>query len=98
MKLIPHAQIQMLGVTLGNDVFVSDFVESKLLGRLQHTVNKLVDFEDTQAATYVLRVGDLDFTPHTSPWGTWGRDLGDTMPAVFHYCCSFCAKMAKILC
>ena len=43
----------MLGVPLGNDLFVSDFVESKLLGRLQSTVNKLVDFEDTQAATYL---------------------------------------------
>ena len=31
-------------------------MESKLLGRLQSTVNKLVDFEDTQAATYLLRV------------------------------------------
>ena len=56
VKLIPHSNIQMLGVPLGNDVFVSDFVESKLLGRLQSTVNKLVDFEDTQAATYLLRV------------------------------------------
>ena len=46
----------MPGVPLGSDLFVSDFVESKLLGRLQSTVNKLVDFEDTQAATYLLRV------------------------------------------
>ena len=46
----------MLGVPLGNDLFVSDFVESKPLGRLQSTVNRLVDFEDTQAATYLLRV------------------------------------------
>ena len=56
VKLIPHSNIQMLGVPLGSDLFVSDFVESKLLGRLQSTVNKLVDFEDTQAATYLLRV------------------------------------------
>ena len=47
VKLIPHSSIQMLGVPLGNDLFVSDFVEPKLLGRLQSTVNKLVDFEDT---------------------------------------------------
>jgi hypothetical protein len=56
VKLIHHSKIQMLGVPLGDDLFVSDFVESKLLGRLQSTVNKLVDFEDTQAATYLLRV------------------------------------------
>ena len=46
----------MLGVPLGDDAFVSGFVEGKLLSRLQDTVNRLVDFEDTQAATYLLRV------------------------------------------
>ena len=46
----------MLGVPLGNDSFVSGFVVKKLLGRLQDTVNRLVEFEDTQAATYLLRV------------------------------------------
>src|SRR5687768_13343294 len=56
VKLIPHEQIQMLGVPLGDDAFVSGFVEGKLLSRLQDTVNRLVDFEDTQAATYLLRV------------------------------------------
>ena len=56
VKLVPHEQIQMLGVPLGDDGFVSGFVEGKLLDRLQDTVNKLVEFEDTQAATYLLRV------------------------------------------
>ena len=56
VKLIPHEQIQMLGVPLGDDAFVSGFVEGDLLTRLQDTVNRLVDFEDTQAATYLLRV------------------------------------------
>jgi hypothetical protein len=46
----------MLGVPLGSDGFVSDFVEKKLLGRLLDTVHRLVEFEDTQAATYLLRV------------------------------------------
>jgi hypothetical protein len=35
---------------------VSGFVEKKLLGRFLDTVNRLVEFEDTQAATYLLRV------------------------------------------
>jgi len=56
IKLVPHAEIQMLGVPLGSDHFVSDFVSKKLLGRLSATVDKLVDFEDSQAATYLLRV------------------------------------------
>ena len=51
VKLIPHEQIQMLSVPLGDDAFVSGFVEGKLLSRLQDTVNRLVDFEDTQAAS-----------------------------------------------
>ena len=46
----------MLGVPLGNDPFVSEFVEAKLLGRLSSTVERLVEFEDTQSATYLLRV------------------------------------------
>ena len=46
----------MLGVPLGSDHFVSDFVEKKLIGRLSTTVDRLVDFEDTQSASYLLRV------------------------------------------
>ena len=56
VKLVPHAEIQMLGVPLGDDSFVSGFVRKKLLGRLSETVEKLVGFEDTQAAAYLLRV------------------------------------------
>ena len=56
VKLVPHEHVQMLGVPLGDSAFVSKFVEGKLLDRLQETVNRLVEFEDTQAATYLLRV------------------------------------------
>ena len=41
---------------LGSPSFTADFVEKKLIGRLQSTVDKLVAFEDTQAASYLLRV------------------------------------------
>ena len=56
VKLVPHSEIQMLGVPLGSDAFVAGFVEKKLLGRLQDTIVKLIDFEDIQAATYLLRI------------------------------------------
>ena len=56
VKLVPHEHMQMLGVPLGDGMFVSKFVEGKLLDHLQETVNRLVEFEDTQAATYLLRV------------------------------------------
>ena len=35
---------------------MSAFVRANMLGRLQDTVDRLVEFEDTQAATYLLRV------------------------------------------
>jgi hypothetical protein len=56
VAFVKHSEIQMLGVPLGCDEFVSNFVEKKLLGRLQSTVDKLVDFEDSQASSYLLRV------------------------------------------
>ena len=56
VKVVPHSEIQMLGVPLGSDSFVSDFVQKKLIGRLGSTVNQLVGFEDSQSAFYLLRV------------------------------------------
>jgi hypothetical protein len=56
VKLVPHSEIQMLGVPLGSDAFVSDFVGKKLIGRLQSTISQLSDFEDTQSAFYLLRI------------------------------------------
>ena len=56
VPLVPWEEVQMLGVPLGGDAFTADFVEKKLLGRLSSTVEKLVAFEDTQAAFYLLRV------------------------------------------
>jgi reverse transcriptase-like protein len=56
VKLVPHREIQMLGVPLGDDAFVSGFVEKRLIGKLFDTIDKLVNFEDSQAASYLLRV------------------------------------------
>ena len=56
IQLVPHAEIQMLGVPLGTGAFVSSFVEKKSMGRLQKTVDRLVEFEDTQEASYLLRM------------------------------------------
>ena len=56
VKLVPRSEIQMLGVPLGSDSAVSAVVEKKLLGRLLKTVRRLEKFEDTQAASYSLRV------------------------------------------
>ena len=56
VKVVPFSEIQMLGVPLGSDEFVSKFVRQKLLGRLQETFDQLAAFEDAQAAFYLLRV------------------------------------------
>ena len=53
MKLIPHSEIRCWVFPWAT---TSEFVEKKLIGRLQSAVNRLVDFEDSQAATYLLRV------------------------------------------
>ena len=44
VKLVPHEKIEMLGVPLGDDVFVSAHVERKLLGRLEKVIASLTDF------------------------------------------------------
>ena len=46
----------MLGVPLGSDGFVDEYVGKKLIGRLQTTISQLVNFEDSQAAFYLLRI------------------------------------------
>ena len=78
MKLVPHSEIQKLGLPLGDDGFVSEFVIKKLLGRLSETVEKLVGFEDTQAATYLLRVSySIVRAVHfmrTTPLGQWKKE------------------------
>jgi hypothetical protein len=56
VKLVPTSEIQMLGVPLGSFEFVDDFVKKKLLSRLDSAVQKLVDFEDSQAALFLLRI------------------------------------------
>ena len=56
VKLVPHEKIEMLGVPLGDDAFVSKHVERKLLGRLEKTIASLTDFEDSQATSFLLRV------------------------------------------
>ena len=56
VKLVPTCDIQMLGVPLGSDEFVTKFVRTKLLSRLDTSVQQLTEFEDSQAALYLLRV------------------------------------------
>ena len=45
----------MLGVPLGSVAFVSSFISSRLFSKVQEVTEKLIDFEDAQAALYLLR-------------------------------------------
>ena len=56
VQLVPTSEIQMLGVPLGSDGFVSDYVEGKLLTNSVKVMSKLAEFEDSQAAMYLLRL------------------------------------------
>jgi hypothetical protein len=56
VALVPTDEIQMLGVPLGSDDFVSTFVEGKLCANTVKVMAKLAEFEDPQAAMYLLRV------------------------------------------
>ena len=56
VQLVPTSEIQMLGVPLGTDAFVSGYVEGKLLANSVKVMSKLAEFEDSQAAMYLLRL------------------------------------------
>jgi len=54
--LVPTAEIQMLGVPLGSPEFNAKYVEKKLNKRVSPMCRKLAQFEDPQAAMFLLRV------------------------------------------
>jgi hypothetical protein len=56
VALVPTREIQMLGVPLGSDDFVAGYVEGKMLGTTVKVMAKLAEFEDPQAAMYLLRL------------------------------------------
>jgi len=56
VQLVPTHKIQMLGVPLGSDPFVADYVERELLPTTKKFTQQLVEFEDTQSAMYLLRL------------------------------------------
>jgi hypothetical protein len=53
---VPTDKIQMLGVPLGSDEFVANYVKKELLPITSRVTQKLIDFEDCQAAMYLLRL------------------------------------------
>ena len=56
IPVTPFDDLSILQVPLGSPEAVASFVEKKLLGGLKPVLEKLMAFEDTQAAVYLLRV------------------------------------------
>jgi len=56
VPITPKDKIQMLGVPLGSESFTEEFVKDSLLGITEGVMSKLMDFEDTQAAIFLLRL------------------------------------------
>ena len=56
VTLVPTSEVQMLGVPLGSDDFVCKLVEGRLLAASTKVLAKLVEFDDPQAAMYLLRL------------------------------------------
>ena len=56
IPVTPFDDLSILQVPLGPPEAVASFVEKKLLGGLKPVLEKLMAFEDTQAAVYLLRV------------------------------------------
>ena len=46
----------MLGVPLGSGSFTAEYVQESLIGNAVKVMDKLLEFEDTQAAIFLLRL------------------------------------------
>ena len=56
VPITPTSEIQILGVPLGSQEFTESFVKRDLLDVAEGVMSKLIDFEDTQAAIFLLRL------------------------------------------
>ena len=77
VTLVPTSNIQMLGVPLGVDGFVAGFVEGKMLAGTVNVMAKLAEFEDPQAAMYLLRLSygivRANHFMRTTPLSQWNE-------------------------
>lgn len=74
IAMVPTDEIQMLGVPLGSDDFVAEFV-GKVLGKARPIMDMLATFEDTQVAYFLLRssysIVRATHFMRTTPPGLW---------------------------
>jgi len=74
-------EVQILGVPLGSQEFTESFVKRDLLDVAEGVMSKLIDFEDTQAAIFLLRLsfGIVRATHfmRTTPLSLWSKQAGE---------------------
>lgn len=75
MALVHTSEAQISGVPLGSSVFVRGHVAGKLLKTSTEAMAKLVQFDDAQAAMYLLRlsygIGLANHYMRTTPFSQW---------------------------
>ena len=75
------SKIQMLGVPLGSDDFVAEFVKDGLLPTTRSVCEKLEEFEDAQSAMYLLRLSygiiRANHFMRTTPLLQWSKHADD---------------------
>ena len=78
----------MLGVPLGSQEFTEKFVKRDLLDVAEGVMSKLIDFEDTQAAIFLLRLsfGIVRATHfmRTTPLSLWSKQAEEFDEKVSH--------------
>ena len=81
VPITPTSEIQILGVPLGSQEFTESFVKRDLLDVAEGVMSKLIDFEDTQAAIFLLRLsfGIVRATHfmRTTPLSLWSKQAGE---------------------
>jgi len=74
---VPTHEVQMLGVPLGSDEFVGKMVSGRLLTTSTKVMAKLVEFDDPQAAMYILRLSygivRANHFMRTTPLAQWSE-------------------------
>src|SRR4051794_27009027 len=81
VPITPTDEIQILGVPLGSQEFIEKFVKRELLGTAEGVMSKLIDFEDTQGAIFLLRLSfgivRANHFMRTTPLSLWSKQAGE---------------------
>jgi len=88
VPITPTDKIQILGVPLGSASFTEEFVKDSLLEITEGVMNKLIEFEDTQAAIFLLRLSfgivRANHFMRTTPLSLWAKQAEEFDSKVCH--------------